>query len=767
MRRLHNILTLVLTLLLSMAHTMDVYADAVGTWRIYPSYSDVELVEMADKTVFVLASKNLYSYSPDEEVIQTYDKTNCLSDVGITMISWNAAARCMVVTYENSNIDLITVKGDVVNVPDLYLKQMTGDKSIYGICHDGKFAYLSTGFGVVKVDVDRGYIADSYVLNKQVSSVAVLDGNIYALCAGEERGVLKASQKENLNNPASWQMLTPVYFQYMFSLGGNLIGMTDGNANTIDPATGNVTQVGLFNFSWAKKCGDRIICGKNATVVEMLPDLTYNTYTCPNEVKNIGYSSRNKKYWMNDANNRLARFGVSDAKLIAETTGVMPEGPVTNESYMLDFADGKLYAVNGYHTVDKSSNFSGMIYSWNGDSWDYYSEDIASVTKRRYRNVSCIKVAPYDKNVVMAGGETGLYRFVNGKFDCVYDSGNSPLASEVPTSSEPRNWTIVTSLAYDSEGTLWAANSSSTAISCLTKEGEWKKFDHRDLLGGYYNVCPMGALVDERGYLWFCSTHWEESRVFRYDIKNDNLKRYNDFVNQDGARYVPYLRNMAEDKHGNIWIAGSKGPFYIKSEDIASGNDVMTQHKVPRNDGTNFADYLLADIDIMCIAVDDANRKWMGTNGYGVFVISDDCNTQEFNFTTENSPLVSNNVSDIKIDKKTGVVYFATSKGICSYVSGVSESKDDVDKDKVWAYPNPVTPDYTGYITVTGLTNASQVIITTVSGQKVAEGVSVGGSFVWDGRDSNGNSLASGVYMVLVAGPDGKNNVVTKIAMIK
>lgn len=767
MRILRTIIVLFVTMLLMVAYPVAAFADAVGTWRIYPSYSDVELVEMADKTIFVMASGNLYSYTPNEDVIQTYDKTNCLSDVGITMISWNTAAKCLVVTYENSNIDLITAKGEVVNVPDLYLKQMTGDKSIYSICHDGKFAYLATAFGVVKVDVANGYVADSYILNKSISNVAILNGSIFALCTDVGGGVLKASMKENLNNPASWKQISTVYFQRLFSLGNNLIGMTDGNVNTIDQETGSVTAVALVPFSWAKKNGDRILCGKDAKVVELLPDLSYTTYTCQNAVKSVGYSASDQKYWTNDANNRLARFAVKDASLVAETTGVMPDGPITNECYMLDVVDKEVFAVNGFHTIDMSAGYNGKIYSWDGDSWDYYSDDVAAITKRRYRNLSCIKVSPYDKNIVMAGGETGLYRFVNGKYDCVYDSGNSPLTSEVPTSSEPRNWTIITSLAYDNDGTLWVANSCNTAITCLNKNGEWSKFEHPDLLGGYYNACPMGALIDKRGYLWFCSTHWEESRVFRYDIKNDNLKRYNDFVNQDGARYVPYLRNMAEDKHGNIWIAGSKGPFYIKSEDIAAGNDVMTQHKVPRNDGTNFADYLLADIDILCITVDDANRKWMGTNGYGVFVISDDCNTQEYNFTTENSPLVSNTVSDIKIDKKAGVVYFATNSGLCSYVSGVSESSDDVDKDKVWAYPNPVTPDYTGYITVTGLTNASQVIITTVSGQKVAEGVSVGGSFVWDGRDSNGNSLASGVYMVLVAGPDGKNNVVTKIAMIK
>lgn len=758
--------TFITLLLITVCPTMA-FADAVGSWHIYPSFNQIELVETAGDVIFVKASGNLYTYNTSDGSISTYDKSNGLSDVGITMMSWNATAKRMVVAYENSNIDIISTKGDVFNIPDLYLKQMTGNKAVNYICQEGKYAYMATGFGIMKVDVEKGYIADSYVLNKAMSSVAILNGYIYAQCADTEGGVLRAQMTDNLNNPASWKQHSHVYFQYLFTLGNKLIGMTDGNANTIDTTTGEVVQIGLFNFSWAKKCGDRIVCGKTSKVTELLSNLTFNTYSCPNSITNAGYSTTQNKFWANDGSNRLTRFGVKGTSLTAETTGVMPEGPVTNDSYALDFAGGKLYAVNGYYTVDKTSGKEGKVYWWDGNSWDYNTDNIASTTKRRYRDLSCIKVAPYDHNIVMAAGETGLYRFVNGKYDRVYDSGNSPLVSAVPTSSEPRNWSMVLSMVYDKEGNLWTANSKNPSILCLKKDGEWETFDHSSLLSGEFYTAPMGALIDRRGYFWFCSTQWEKSRVFCYDIKNDKLKRYNNFVNQDNTRYEPALRNLAEDKNGNIWIAGTKGPFYIKSEDIESGEEVMTQHKVPRNDGTNFADYLLSDVDIICIAVDAANRKWMGTNGQGVFVISDDCNTQEYNFTSDNSPLPSNTITDIKIDDKTGMVYFATDRGICSYMSGVSESNDNVDDGSVWAYPNPVTPDYTGFITVCGLANGSEVTITTVSGQKVAEGRSVGGSFIWDGLDNNGNRVASGVYMVLVAGPEGNNNIATKIAVVR
>ena len=151
----------------------------------------------------------------------------------------------------------------------------------------------------------------------------------------------------------------------------------------------------------------------------------------------------------------------------------------------------------------------------------------------------------------------------------------------------------------------------------------------------------------------------------------------------------------------------------------------MDRHRrrvVPRNDGTNLGDYLLENINIRSMAVDGGNRKWFGTNNNGVFLISDDNNTQVQHFTTDNSPLLSNTIHDIAVDGSTGRVYFATDRGLCSYLSDATEPSTEMTKDNVYAYPNPVRPDYTGPITVVGLTYDAEVKITTSNGTLVAEG---------------------------------------------
>ena len=189
--------------------------------------------------------------------------------------------------------------------------------------------------------------------------------------------------------------------------------------------------------------------------------------------------------------------------------------------------------------------------------------------------------------------------------------------------------------------------------------------------------------------------------------------------------------------------------------------------KVPRNDGTNYADYLLSGVDISCIAIDGSNRKWFGTNGNGIYVISNDCLTQIYHFTTNNSNLLSNNIEAIAINEQTGEVFAGTDKGLCSYMSDASSPNNEMTKDNVWAYPNPVKPDYTGLITITGLSFDTDIKIVTTNGILVNQGRSNGGTYIWNGKDLKGQKVASGIYMVETATSDGSKGTVCKIAIVK
>ena len=205
----------------------------------------------------------------------------------------------------------------------------------------------------------------------------------------------------------------------------------------------------------------------------------------------------------------------------------------------------------------------------------------------------------------------------------------------------------------------------------------------------------------------------------------------------------------------------------MEKSQIESSNPIFTQVKVPRNDGTDYADYLLAGIDIMCLAIDGGNRKWFGTNGNGVYLISSDNMKEIHHFTSENSKLLSNIVKSIAINPTTGEVFFGTDNGLCSYFSDATKPNTEMTKDNVWAYPNPVEPSYTGPITVTGLSFDADVKILSSNGVVINEGRSNGGTYVWDGCDKKGRRVASGIYMVATATNSGEKGTVCKIAIVK
>ena len=193
----------------------------------------------------------------------------------------------------------------------------------------------------------------------------------------------------------------------------------------------------------------------------------------------------------------------------------------------------------------------------------------------------------------------------------------------------------------------------------------------------------------------------------------------------------------------------------------------FTQVKVPRNDGTNLADYLLSEVPIKCITIDGGNRKWIGTNGSGVFLVSADGLETIEHFTTENSPLISDDIYDIQINGETGEVFIATDAGLVSFFGDATDPAASLDKNNVLVYPNPVRPEYAGNISITGLAYDTNVKIVNAAGKLVNEGTSVGGEYTWNGRLASGKKCTSGVYYVLAADSEGKKGVVTKFLMVR
>lgn len=472
-------------------------------------------------------------------------------------------------------------------------------------------------------------------------------------------------------------------------------------------------------------------------------------------------------WWTRNDAGRLACYTLAtDGTRTYKTEGVLPEGPASNHFYRLYMHGGKLYSVAGFWAQENNAGYSGEVHVWNGLNWSEFEQPTSQMIGHDYIDLLCMDFDPKKEGHVMVGAKGGVYEFQNSKFIKHYGRQNSVLESGVNSD----NYTIVSTLKYTDNGDLWVLNSmvDNPIWKIEHGSGNWVNYPHPEMsTPAKYNLVSLLQSRNNKNIMWFANNYYTENRLYAYDFVNDKLVGHGpNFTNEDGTVITPVMvYALAEDLDGNVWIASSNGPFYISSADVIAGNDAFIQHKVPRNDGTNLADYLLSDVKTRCIAVDGANRKWMGTEN-GVFLISSDCNTLLQHFTTENSPLPSNTVYDICVDDNSNMVYFATERGLCSYASDATQPSEEMTKDNVYAYPNPVTPEYTGKITIVGLSFNADVKIVTSNGALVNQGRSTGGSYQWDGRDLKGKRVASGVYMVQAATETGDKGVVCRIAVV-
>lgn len=643
---------------------------AIGDWKAYMAYSEVQEIEQAGNLIFVQASNNLYVYNQNDQSIQTFSKMDYLSDCGIQHIAYNKAAKRLLIFYNNANMDLMNISNyDVQNLSDYYSASTTGEKTVNDIYMYGKYAYMSNGFGIIKVNVADGEISDTYNLGFKVNWCEIKDSHIYAY--SQTNGQYRALLTSNLLDKNNWS-----------KVGGYV----------------------------AKKQEDK-----------------------------------------------------SALKQIIST--LQPGGPKYNNFYGMRFVNNLLYTCGGLwgHLIDAGR--PGTIQVLDKDNWTIYDDSIAAKTGIKYVDVNSVDVDPLDPNHVFAGAKSGLYEFQNGKFIKHYNSENSLITSFNNTS---KNYQLITSVKFDTDGNLWMLNSQSPSNQSLieyTKDGKWVSHHKPEL----YNLGSLECLMqDSRGLLWFVNNYHDLPSIYCYQASTDQLNIYSSFVNEDGTTLTPnYVRYVTEDKNHDMWIGTNIGPLLLYKKDITSDTPIFTQVKVPRNDGTNYADYLLSGVDISCIAIDGSNRKWFGTNGNGIYIISNDCLTQIYHFTTNNSNLLSNNIEAIAINEQTGEVFAGTDKGLCSYMSDASSPNNEMTKDNVWAYPNPVKPDYTGLITITGLSFDADIKIVTTNGILVNQGRSNGGTYTWNGKDLKGQKVASGIYMVETATSDGSKGTVCKIAIVK
>ncbi|MDD7304263.1 MAG: T9SS type A sorting domain-containing protein [Prevotellaceae bacterium] len=700
-------LLLLIALCLAPLSVSEAQAQAIGQWQVYPAYTNATANVVMGSRVYALMERNLLCYDTEDQSVKTYNSLEDLSDVRITHLNVSTQAQRVILVYDNSNIDLLDKEDRVVNLDGLKNSSLMA-KEVNAVVVEGGTAYVLTGFGFLEVDMREGVIRDTYRLEKSLTGIRFTDTYVYVSTAS---GVLRCARNATWNEAANWTAST--------------------------------------DFTVAQVC------------------------YVPAE-----YNLAGGLYWHSDGLDGLRGYKRNADGSYAPAAGpIRPNSPVRDLFYRMQYVGDRLLVSGGVNTPYAIYQpATAMIFE--DGRWSYLDEQgpKQQYPTLRHYNTTHLVQDPTDANHHFASPyRTGLYEYRDGKFTGLYNKRNSPL-QDIVEKGKPLgdNYTSATALKFDGEGNLWMANQQTdTIVRVLTPQGKWHSLYYEDIVQA---PTAYDYLFTTSGVNFLCS-HRITNRGFFGFTTNGTLNTTRDddhllrqtLTNTDGTSRTPdQFYCMTEDLNGQVWCGTNLGLYIIEDPTRFFDNDFrFLQIKIARNDGSGLADYLLVDVPISCIAVDGANRKWIGTAGSGLFLVSADGQETIHHFQAKHTPLLSDNIQCLAIHPATGLVMIGTDRGLCSYMSDASQALADLDADRITAYPNPVGPDYDGLVTIDGLTQDAEVKITSSTGQLIHSGTSNGGRFTWNLRTRGGRRVSSGVYQVIANTGNGSKAVVNRIVVIK
>lgn len=742
---------------------------AVGEWQTHSSYHDATVSIKAFGKIYILSAGSLYSYDQEDNAVYVYNKILGLSDYDISQIAFCEKENAILLAYSNGNIDILYSDETLYNFTDIK-NYSAPDKRVFSINIIDNYAYISSALGLIKFDVNRKEISNTYKFDDSVYSSIILGNEL--ICATEV-GIYKGNLTDNLLDFSKWVLFNGKTFSHLYVLKGNIVGNAiDKNVWFIDKNSAKLTEI-LKGVSSVSFTDNRLILSKDSVLYIYTDSAKYSRYIISdNTVKNVMYDG--KYFWTSCGNNGLGCFQINDNKVVWKIYGLLPNSPRRNYCHYMNFlSPGKLIVVGGTQNYN-AINYEGTVMLYENEKWLYLDDDIPSKTGLKYINLTVAVEDPNEKNHYFVGSaRQGLYEFKNGMFHKLHTFNNSGLTTILPV--DKFNYVSVNALRYDKNGNLWMANNEvDTIIKVMEPNGNWFGLYYPEIKG-----LPTFTQIrfDNDGRLWTNSSRWKAGLFcadFNGTLKNDkdDIHRFAgpEFTNQDGiTEIINSIFFFEFDMDGKMWIGTDKGIFVLDNPKsfLSDNNVVFKRVKIPRNDGTNQADYLLNSVYTTAICIDKANRKWIGTQNNGVFLISANGIETIEHFTTENSPLPSNEILSISIDHTSGSVFFGTSLGLIEYGGDANQPQNNLSESKIWAYPNPVLSDYEGLVSITGLSENSVVKIVSASGKLVNQGISKGGLYTWNCRDFSGNRVSSGVYQVIVTSSDKKEGLTTNITIIK
>ena len=748
----------------------------MGEWRMHISpNSAIDVVE-GKESVYAILQNGLFEHD-----IATGEKTvwtlaNYLSDVSPSALAYDKASGNLIIGYESGNLDLIK-NNSVYNLPAIVQSTVNGVKRINKIVLKNGYAYLATGVGVVVVNLNKKEVKDTYnpsSTDKILLDVAFYQDSIYVLTSS----AIYVSHRNNpfLADPGQWNKLQniPDYslsgsYKDLEEFNNKLFLSYDDDGYGVDSLFQIVNNAPVLfldevEIQGLKGLENNFLISNAGSILNY--DSSMNIKDNVFQYPNIGYPDPQNAiivedhYFIADG-----RWGIVKAKNAYQSERLSFEGPRYNFAYKAKWTKNKLaVATGGFIGVNPSFSLKGGATMFDQEWSSTVISEQSMLQNTQVWDFISTSINPTDIDEVAYGTLSPIPLVITHKNKVVDTFSISNSLVEVSSIG----WGYISDLSYDLDGNLWIANANADKpLKVRSNAGLWYDFG----LGNTVKGKRTKRLVIDRNNIKWMAVEGAGIIAFDHgqsvsDAGDDRYRLLNTGVNS-GDLPSSIVEAIAVDFDNNIWIGTPEGMrvLYNSSNVFDASPGQYNFQKLLIEFGEN-VEIVLGTTHITSIEIDGANRKWIGTASSGVFLLSPDGLSVERNFTTENSPLLSNVILDIAIDQNKGEVYFVTEDGMISYRSDASQG--DIEYTNVKVFPNPVHPDYFGPITIQGIAYDSDVKITDVSGKLVYKTKSNGGTATWSGNTMDGQRAATGVYLIWTSidDPDFKGRKVGKVVLI-
>lgn len=730
-------------------------------WKGYFSYNEIVDIAKTSNKVYATTENSVFFKNINQQDFNFINSINGFKSEEITCLYVSETYNKIIVGNVNGLLLIVNPDGTTIQKVDIIeeVPVAPNKKRINHLYEYNDTIYIATDYGISEFNLALMEFGTTYFIGTagqetKVYATTVLNNEIYAVT--QNYGIRKGDLANTfLYDFSQWQTFDSGSWSKIITYNNELIAQNVGaglyryNGSTFTQILNTIEQAITLKTNGL----DLTVTTPNRIFVldENFIQLAYIT-TIPDYNVNFSVATVvDNLIYVGTTTEGLFSTELSNPYTFEYMT---PNGPYQNDIFRIKKAPNKLWAIYGKYTFDYNpyplEELDVSFYSGT-NGWESISyEDILEA-----KSLSDIAINPNNPNdVYVSSYFSGLIN-INEETITLYNNTNTGLNGLESLSLSPVDIRI-NSPMFDKQGNLWVTNrGTDNALKVYRSNGQWQSYN----IGSYITHGRFAPMVIDKN-----NTKWLPTRDDGIIAFNDTQNNKTLAIHTDSGLASTNVLCVAIDNDNRLWIGTTAGLRVLSSIDQFLQQQELTVSNIVIQEG-DLAQELFYEQTITNIAVDGANRKWVAIDNGGVFLVSENGQQTIYKFDKKNSPLPSNNINDIEIDDVTGEVFFATDKGMVSFL-GVSTKPSD-DLTNVYVYPNPVRPNYTGTIKIAGLTDKANVKITDIEGNLVFETTSAGGTIEWNGTAFGSHRVASGVYMVFVATEDGIDTTVKKIMIIR